>query len=52
MADDWAAFERLLRAAHKFAAGHKIGISKEELEKLRQELARTLEMMDEESKDD
>jgi hypothetical protein len=35
-----AALERLLKAAHEFADGHKVGIPKEELEKLRLEFAR------------
>jgi hypothetical protein len=45
----WAALERLLEAAHEFADGHNLGIPKEELEKLRLEFARALEMMDQDS---
>ena len=37
---DWTALERLLKAAHNFADGHKAGIPKEELEKVRLEFAK------------
>ena len=46
---DWTALERLLKAAHKFADGHKAGIPKEELEKVRLEFAKALEMMEDKS---
>ena len=46
----WAAIERLLKAAHEFAKGQKVGVPKEDLEKLRLEFAHALEMMGEESK--
>ena len=49
-ATGWAVLERLLKAAQKFADGRKAGIPKEELEKLRLEFARALEVMDEELK--
>jgi hypothetical protein len=46
---DWAALERLLKTAHNFADGHKAGIPKEELENLRLEFAKALEMMEDRS---
>jgi hypothetical protein len=46
---DWTALERLLKAAHNFADGHKAGIPKEELEKVRLEFAKALEMMEDRS---
>jgi hypothetical protein len=46
---DWTALERLLKAAHNFADGHKAGIPKEELEKVRLEFAKALEMMEDKS---
>jgi hypothetical protein len=49
-ASDWAALERLLKAAHNFAYGPKLGVPKDQLEKLRLEFARALDMMDEDDK--
>ena len=46
---DWTALERLLKAAHNFADGHTAGIPKEELEKVRLEFAKALEMMEDKS---
>jgi hypothetical protein len=42
--------ERLLRAAHRYADGCKAGLSKDQLDALRLELARALKMMDEDSR--
>jgi hypothetical protein len=44
--DDFAAFEGLLNAAYRYTDGHKAGLSEEELDGLRQELAQILEEMD------
>ena len=44
--DDFAAFERLLNAAYRYTDGHKAGLSEEELDGLRRELAQILEEMD------
>jgi hypothetical protein len=44
--DDREEFERLLRAAHRFANGCEARLSEEQLEKLRQELANALQMME------
>jgi hypothetical protein len=43
---DFAAFERLLNAAYRYTDGHKAGLSEEELDGLRRELAQILEEMD------
>ena len=46
---DWTALERLLKATHNFADGQTAGIPKEELEKVRLEFAKALEMMEDRS---
>jgi hypothetical protein len=44
--DDFASFERLIIADYRFTDAHKAGLSEEELDKLRRELAQLLEEMD------
>jgi hypothetical protein len=42
--------ENLLRAAHRYADGRKAGLSKDQLDALRLELAWALKMMDDDSR--
>ena len=48
--DDRDDLEKLLRAAHRYADGCKAALSKDQLDALRLELARALEMMDDDSR--